>query len=524
MKPQKSISLSISVIVTLLLSIIVTPGMAQLQDQEDYKGQYDVILETIYPKYPEVDYGRGDTATLIKRGEYLVKVGDCIACHTNTPAGSAAFAGGLPIETPFGTIYSSNITPDKETGLGNWTEADFIQSMHEGKLPDGRNLFPVFPYVYFSNVTVDDLRAIWAYLQRIPAVNQQNHSLKMPFPLNWRFLQYGWKALFFYPYKSEYTYDPDKSKAWNRGAYLVEGLGHCTMCHTPVNILGAPKRKYYLTGNFIEGFWAPNITSYGLKSATHYEVAEVFATGQLINRAGPVAGPMADVNHNSLSHLTEEDRLAIATYLKSVKSQVPYKIKPVKQQNTLKHGRQVYINVCIACHQKGEAGAPRLGDSANWELRVQTGMEALYRHTINGYNNMPVRGACVTCSDDDITAAVDYLVFSSLTRAQRQQLEEHEMQPTLKYSVADGKKIYQETCAVCHETGALGSPKTGDKEVWQPLIAQNMDVLILNTLRGMDNMPPKGGCKYCSTAEIIAAVKYMVTESTTDEDEDYSLW
>ncbi|MEE9452209.1 MAG: c-type cytochrome, partial [Gammaproteobacteria bacterium] len=355
--------------------------------------RHNMILETIYPKYPEIDYGEGDEAELIKHGEYLTKVGDCIACHTDMQSGGEVFAGGLPIETPFGTLYTTNITPDKETGLGNWNEADFFEAMRHGKLPDGRNLFPVFPYPYFNKLSTDDLRAIWTYFRAIPPINKENIKMNIPFPLNWRLLQYGWKMLFFYPNEGPFEYDPSKSKEWNRGAYLVESLGHCSMCHTPWNVLGAPKRKYYLTGNFIDGFWAPNITSYGLKSATHYEVAEVFATGELLNRAGPVAGPMADVNHNSLGYLTEADGLAIATYLKSVKTEPPYKIKPVNTQNRLKHGRQVYINVCITCHQRGEAGAPRLGDSANWERRTQeVGMDALYRHTINGYNNMPIRG------------------------------------------------------------------------------------------------------------------------------------
>jgi cytochrome c5 len=450
----------------------------------------------------------------------LVKVGDCISCHTDSAYGGQPFAGGLEFDTPFGKLYTTNITPDKETGIGLWAEEDFIRAMQHGILPDGSYMFPVFPFTSFTKVSENDLRAIWAYLQSIPPVKQRDRKPELLFPLNWRYLQLGWRTMFFD--SGEYEYNQDESPEWNRGAYLVEGLGHCTECHTPRNIFGAVKKKYHLTGAFIEGYWAPDITQYGLRTASIYDIADVFAGNELLHRTGPVAGPMAEVNHNSLSQLTEEDRLAIATYLKTVDSKQPYHQRPAEYKSEYKHGRQVYLNVCIACHQRGEMAAPVIGNTSSWEYRAQEGLVTLYRHTINGYNQMPIKGACVTCEDDDIIAAVDYIVSRSVSRTTWQNLLEDRASPIPKHREIDGKAIYQENCATCHDNGKLGAPKIGDKAVWAPLLDKNMDVLILNTMNGIGNMPAKGGCQYCTTAEVVAAVKYIVQESKTEG--DYSLW
>lgn len=476
------------------------------------------LINGYYPAYPPTAPATGDQEKLIKQGEYLAKMGDCIACHTNVKGGTAAYAGGLPIETPFGTFYSPNITPDKETGIGNWSEKDFIRALKEGRDPHGRNYFPVFPYIYFSKITDDDARALYAYFMSIPPVKQQNKSL--PFPFNVpgaRFSLWGWNLLFFFPQDNSIEYEADKSASWNRGKYIVDGLGHCSMCHTPLNIFGAPKNRFYLTGGFIDGYWAPNITSYGLHSANHYEVADVFQNGQLINKAGPVAGPMAEVNHNSLSNLTEEDRLAIATYLKTVVSDEPLGLPGSDQQPTIKRGKQVYINACTICHQKGIMGAPLNGDGANWYRRLKhSGLTGLYRHAINGYNSMPVKGACVTCTDNDIMAATDYILNQSLSRSQWQDLATGR---AAKYP-SNGKDIYDENCSICHNDGKQGAPKIGDKQAWKPLIAQNMDVLVENTVND-DAHPKNGGCKECTTGEILEAIKYMVSKSS---DGNYSLW
>ncbi|WP_084273766.1 c-type cytochrome [Legionella fairfieldensis] len=477
------------------------------------------LIDGYYPAYPPTAPATGEQAALIKRGEYLARMGDCIACHTNVKEKTPAFAGGLPINTPFGTFYSPNITPDKETGIGSWSEADFIRAMKEGRDPHGRNYFPVFPYIYFATITDDDARALYAYFMSIPAVKQKNKAL--PFPFNVpgaRFSLWGWNLLFFYPESEPFTYDKTQSPAWNRGKYIVDGLGHCSMCHTPLNVFGAPKNRFYLTGAFIDGYWAPNITKFGLDSASHYEIADVFLRGQLINKAGPVAGPMAEVNHNSLSYLTEDDRLAIATYLKTVVSEEPLGIAGSEAQPTLKRGKQVYVHSCIICHQNGEMSAPVIGDSSNWYLRLkQSGLTGLYRHAINGYNSMPVKGACVTCSDNDLVAAVDYILRKSLTRSQWSDLTTG---GAAKYP-SSGKEIYDENCSMCHNDGQHGAPRIGDKITWKPLIAKNMDVLIENTVKGSDH-PKNGGCKHCTTGEVIEAIKYMVSQSKAEG--NYSLW
>ncbi|WP_242604214.1 c-type cytochrome [Legionella beliardensis] len=474
----------------------------------------------VYPTYPPTKAATGEQAVLIKRGEYLSKMGDCISCHTDVKGGTPAYAGGLPINTPFGTFYSPNITPDKETGIGNWTEADFIRALKEGRNPQGKNLFPVFPYVYFSKITDDDARALYAYFMNIPPVKQKNKAL--PFPFNVpgaRFALWGWNLLFFFPEENEFVYEEDKSAAWNRGKYIVDTLGHCSMCHTPLNVFGAPKDRYYLTGGFVDGYWAPNITQAGLHSASHYEVADVFKKGQLINQAGTVAGPMAEVNHNSLMNLTEEDRLAIATYLKTVVSEERLGVTASEKQPTLKRGKQVYINACIICHQDGKMGAPLIGAGGNWYSRLKSsGLTGLYRHAIYGYNSMPVKGACVTCSDNDIMAATDYLLNASLSRSQWHDIE---TSGAKKYP-SNGKLVYNENCSMCHDKGKQGgAPKIGDKAIWAPIIAKNMDVLITNTIRG-EYHPKNGGCKVCTTDEIIEAIKYMVSQSKTEG--NYTLW
>ncbi len=478
-----------------------------------------------YPHYPKPNLGGGANTESIKKGEYLAKVGDCIACHTDTESGSAAFAGGLPIKTPFGTFFSPNITPDLETGIGGWCEQDFIRLMHRGIRPDGSNAFPALPYVYFNRVTIQDLKDIWAYLQALPAVNKENKGNTLPIVMDWRVLQYGWKAFYFYPDQGFFKNDPNHSVEWNRGAYLVNGLGHCTMCHTPMNFVGAEQKKFYLTGSFIQGYWAPDISQRGLQSASRFQVADVFLDGQLINQAGPVRGPMSDANHDSLKYLIDADRLAIATYLKSVVSRQPRDIPKITAgQSTLKRGQQVYANVCILCHLNGEVSAPRIGDQANWLMRIQqSGRSALYRHAVNGFNKMPPKGACVTCKDSDIKAAVDYLLFHSLLRTQWDEFKNPpQTQRITSTSIGYGERVYNENCSLCHDDGKFGAPQVGDQIRWAPLVRKNLDTLILHALDGYNHMPAKGGCTQCSGSDIIAAVKYMV--QTSQSGGDYSLW
>jgi mono/diheme cytochrome c family protein len=178
-------------------------------------------------------------SSLVAQGEYLARAGDCIACHT-APEGKP-FAGGLPMSTPFGTLYTSNITPDRETGIGTWTADQFYAMLHTGRFPDGGLLYPAMPFGSYTKVTRPDSDAIFAYLKTIPPVRQPNRPHDLTFPFNNRSLILGWRTLFFK--EGEYEPDPSQSAEWNRGAYLIEGLGHCGMCHTAINALGGAARN-----------------------------------------------------------------------------------------------------------------------------------------------------------------------------------------------------------------------------------------------------------------------------------------
>lgn len=469
-----------------------------------------------YPSYPQVNYGTGTQASLIRRGEYLAKAGDCIACHTDAKNNGKLYAGGLGINTPFGTFYTPNITPDKETGIGNWSDQDFIRAMQEGINPHGQYYFPVFPYTYFTKISKNDLLAIKTYLFSVPAVHQVNHANDVPFPFSWRFLQLGWRILFFT--SGEYKYDPEQTQEWNRGAYLVQGLGHCGMCHTPINFLGAPKDKYFLTGNFVDGYFAPDITEYGLKGSSTTNIVDVFSQDEMLKNAGAVQGPMAEVDHDSLMYLSPDDLQDIASYLITVKSAEPKSSSGPVGPGA---GKKIYDAHCAVCHGTGAAGAPRIGDTTAWTPRIKQGMDILFQHAINGFNSMPPKGTCMTCSDEQIKAAVQYLADESKPGAAGAGAPVVIKQPP-RPTLADGKRIYEESCSVCHDQGLLGAPKLGDKEAWAPLISQNMDVLFTHSIKGYNRMPPKGTCVACTDAEIQAAVLYMVQQSKTTG--DYLLW
>ena len=473
-----------------------------------------------YPTYPKVDYGNEPEASIIKRGEYLTKIGDCLACHTDSANKGKSFAGNLPLSTPFGTFYSPNITPDKITGIGKWSAEDFINAMRFGKRPDGANLFPVFPYPYYAKVTDDDIKAIWAYLQKIPPEEASVKKNDVHFPFNWRFAQYAWKGLFFHT--GEYQYDPKQSAQWNRGAYLVQGLGHCGMCHTPTNFLGAPKNKYFLSGAFVNGFWAPDITRSGLERVSVADVVKVFQVHELPKKAGRVIGPMAEVTHNSLMYLTDDDLRAMAVYLKSVKVLQRLGITGVQLRRLpwLEAKKSIKVRAVLVMMMDKKAHRI-LGDSANWNERVKQGARKIYRHAIDGYNLMPIKGGCIKCSDNDVTAAVDYMIYNSLNTEQWKNYQNPK--PTQEQAAASGKEIYEKYCSVCHADGKFGAPKLGDKQAWKPVLDKNnFDDLITYVMHGSAKKPPKGGCKYCNTADIISAVRYMVEESKVGG--DYSLW
>jgi len=340
----------------------------------------------------------------------------------------------------------------------------------------------------------------------------------MLWPFRWRFLQLGWRVMFFQFHKGQFKPDTTKPKVWNRGAYLVQGLGHCGMCHTPLNFLGAPKRKYYLEGGFVDGFHAPNISNSAFKDVPINKIVKVFKQDRLVE-GGRVIGPMAEVNHDSLTYLKTEDLEAIATYVKSVKS-TPLPKAPRAGKVSLATGKKIYTTYCAACHTTGAGGAPKMGDLAKWKPLIKLGMNALTKTAIRGINAMPPKGTCSDCSNAEIQSAVEYIVKE--TEGSPPQSRPRKAVKHHTTSAAHGKEVYDRVCAICHNTGQLGAPKLGDKKAWAALLKKNFDVLVTNTIKGMGKMPPKGACTVCSDAEVIAAVKYMAQQSKTKG--DYSLW
>src|SRR5262245_26313311 len=247
----------------------------------------------------------------IARGEMLAGVGDCAVCHT--APGGQLYAGGLPLVSAFGTIYSTNITPDPDTGIGRWSEAAFARAMHEGVARDGSHLFPAFPYDHYAKVRDDDVNALYAFFMTREPVRAAAKASTLPFPLNVRALQAGWKLLFFRD--GVFRGDRAKSDEWNRGAYLAEGLGHCSACHTPRNALGAEKPSAAYAGAVIDGWLAPALTSANPAPMpwARAELAGYLATGSTALH-GSAAGPMSPVVHEGLAKLPAADVQAIATY------------------------------------------------------------------------------------------------------------------------------------------------------------------------------------------------------------------
>ncbi|MGD2083397.1 MAG: c-type cytochrome [Chromatiales bacterium] len=371
----------------------------------------DTIANNIsrhYPEYPSAHIeARGEKA-MVTRGEYLVKLGDCMACHTDTANGGAPFAGGLRIDTPFGALFVPNITPDRDTGIGSWTGEEFITAMRQGISPTGSYYYPVFPYNYFNRMSREDVLAIKAYLDRIPAVKSPDKPAQMRWPFNYRWLQVGWRLLYFYFDEGRYRPDPEKSERWNRGAFIVEGPGHCALCHTELNMLGVPKSRYYLAGAFVQDYYAPSINSHGLQYLPLNTVADIFLHDAKPT-GGQLLGPMSDVEHNSLRYLREEDMRAIAEYLKSVKSESP----PVEGlQTPLQRdaGRRLYESSCAACHNTGIAGAPQVSRKKIRRILRDQGRDHLYQVAIKGEGPMPPKGGCNICSDARVEAAVDYML------------------------------------------------------------------------------------------------------------------
>ena len=258
----------------------------------------------------------GANAQDARRGAYLAKAADCIGCHTEEKPGAMPFAGGRALTTPFGTFYGSNITPDEKNGIGRWTEADFFRAMHEGTSPDGRPYYPAFPYPSFTKITDDDLRDLWAYLRSLPPSARENHPHDLRFPFRWRSLVFVWKRLFFTP--GRFAGAPAATPVLNRGAYLVQALGHCGECHTPRNVFGAPKKDRYLAGGTgPDGKKVPNLTPTRLAKISDEGLRDLLTSGTYPDGDQP-AEAMAEVIRNTTSQLTPHDLDAMIAYLRSL--------------------------------------------------------------------------------------------------------------------------------------------------------------------------------------------------------------
>jgi mono/diheme cytochrome c family protein len=295
----------------------------------------------------------------VARGAYLARAGNCMACHTER--GGTPFAGGRAIETPFGTVYAGSLTPDKATGIGDWSQDDFWRALHDGRSKDGHLLVPAFPYPNYTLVTRADADSIYAFLRSLPPVARPNTPHRLRWPYSTQAALAVWRALYFTP--AEYKDDPAKSAAWNRGAYLVGGLGHCGACHAPRNALGASSEMMDLSGGLIpmQNWYAPSLTSAAEAGVGAWELPQITRLLQTgLAPRGAVLGPMAEVVLQSTQHLAPADLDAMALFLKALPQGGPATevsgaaMGPAMAQQ----GAKLYTDHCAQCHgDKGE-GVP----------------------------------------------------------------------------------------------------------------------------------------------------------------------
>ncbi|MFZ6680200.1 c-type cytochrome [Undibacterium sp. Tian12W] len=300
-----------------------------------------------------------NTADQLLRGEYLVKAGNCMGCHTTR--GEAAFAGGRMLQTDFGNFRTPNITPDVKTGIGSWTANDFWQALHNGKSRDGSLLYPSFPYTNYTQVSRADADAMYVYLMSLPKVEKQNQAHELRFPYDQRALLAFWRAAYFRP--ASYQEEKGKSAEWNRGAYLVNGLGHCSACHSSRNSLGANAGVKDLSGGELTSWYAPALTNskeVNLAKWSPQELIALLKSG--VNQHTAVSGPMAEVVAGSTQHLSDADIKSMATYLQAIPTvQVAEKdvldkfmagseLSAERMEAVMKQGGALYKTHCMDCH------------------------------------------------------------------------------------------------------------------------------------------------------------------------------
>ncbi len=363
-------------------------------------------------------------ASIIERGEYLAKAADCMVCHT-TPGGKE-YAGGLGFKLPFGTLYSTNITPDKDTGIGDYSDQDFLNAMHRGVRRDGARLYPAMPYTSYTYISDDDALAIKAYLFSLPAVHATAPENTLSFPFNQRWAMMVWSALF----NPNTRFEPDSSKSpeWNRGAYLAEALAHCGECHTPRNLAFALNNRQKFAGAVTAGWRAFNISSdkaTGVGAWRDDDLISYLSTGHAAGH-GTASGPMGEAVDHSFSQFAAEDIRAMVAYLRSVpavaSADLPATLAPPasashKEGGTADaRGKMVFEGACVSCH--GWTGQSAVSSFATltgaWAVNdpgatnvAQIVISGTKRHTPDSVLSMPAFGNAY--SDDEIAAVANYV-------------------------------------------------------------------------------------------------------------------
>jgi mono/diheme cytochrome c family protein len=362
----------------------------------------------------------------IARGHYMAILGDCSACHTRP--GGKLYAGGERIDTPFGPLLAPNLTPDPETGIGKWSDEDFVDAVRFGRGRGGTHLYPAMPYTYYAKMSSSDVLAIRAYLNTLPPVHNQVAADQLRFPFNIRLGMVGWNALFFYP--NEFEPVAGKSAEWNRGAFIVEGPGHCGLCHTAKNFLGADKIDNPLQGAVLQGWFSPDLggdARTGLKSWSVDDIVSYLRKGY--NRISAASGPMSDVIADSTSHMTDGDLTAIATYLKSLPTTNQTASTGVGSDDPgiMRAGRGIYADNCSACHTSAGIGEPNLFPPLQNSAIVQSANPiSLINVVLHGAKNvatplaptaaaMPAFGWKLT--DPEVAAVITYIRNSWGNRA-----------------------------------------------------------------------------------------------------------
>lgn len=379
---------------------------------------------------PEIAPSKADdmpvfSAEVVEQGRLMAAAGFCAECHT--VPGGAPYAGGYGMETGFGTLYATNITPDRETGIGAYSEAAFARAMHQGVDREGRHLFPAFPYDHFTLMSDADVRAIYAYL--MTEVEPVRHTVPengLPFPLNLRIWQAGWKLLFVD--LGRFEPDPNKSDAWNRGAYLVEGASHCGACHTPRNLLGAENRSQDFAGAEIDQWIAPALTADNPASIrwTADDFTAYLKTG-VTRDHGVAAGPMAPVVHAGLRELPDSDLDAIGVYLGdrvgTPQSEAEAEVAITASLTAgkpdggyrLEQGERLYASACAACHYNATRiapGRPDLGINSATRLEAPDNLVQVILNGVGNHEGMDgvvMPGFRQALSDQQIAAIAAYL-------------------------------------------------------------------------------------------------------------------